>query len=186
MRWRIDEHTEWVHRVDIDRWWRFALPAAAIGCAVCGLVAAWSLLAGQALVPEPLVFPLFFGVFPVHVCTLIWWFRRRAAGPSAHLGFRDVLQELTTGWRVLLGAVMALFVLAPLLTAPRLRGGPVERDGRYFLNSHGELTEVSRDDYLRHQSYSQVTFTAFPGLFYAAGVGAGIAQRRRPSESDSS
>jgi hypothetical protein len=44
-----------------------------------------------------------------------------------------------------------------------LSGQPTERDGRYYLNNHGEVNEVSRSEYDKAENSQTRLFAAVPG-----------------------
>jgi hypothetical protein len=46
-------------------------------------------------------------------------------------------------------------------------GQPTARDGRYFLNNHGQETEISLEEYDRAVSQSTRAFAAGAAVFYA-------------------
>ena len=97
---------------------------------------------------------------------------------------RITLKHLSLhGWR--LAAVVGLGVwilvlIASALTAPSLKGDPVERNGSYYVEDLGAYSEISRDDYLGARNNTTRLFAGIPVLF--AGIAALLLTTPTPIE----
>jgi hypothetical protein len=59
-----------------------------------------------------------------------------------------------------------------------MRSGATEvHDGRYYANDHGELTEISKDEYNDRRAGSSRMFSSIPGAFYV--LAASVAYKAR-------
>jgi hypothetical protein len=58
---------------------------------------------------------------------------------------------------------------------------PEEHDGRYFLNSHGDLTEISHERYDDVRRADLRDTTSIAVVFCATAVASGLSYQRRRS-----
>ncbi len=77
---------------------------------------------------------------------------------------------------VWLGTLMVASVLMGLVSAAiglplSFSGQPIQANGRYFLSSHGKLTEVSHSSFEDHQVSELRAFTGVESLFIVVAMG---------------
>jgi hypothetical protein len=153
--------------------------ALALGAFAFAIVVT-TFLPGSPYVSDEIVGTLFVFVFPVLGAAIFreaGTLQRSRSGRSTDTprrartdsgGLRRLLsrvpQPLRIGFHVFFFA-MWLAALSSFVAGPS--GQPIERDGRYFLNDHGELTEISQDEYDHARSTWARTFAAVPAAFFA-------------------
>ena len=169
----------WIESIPLDRVWAVALPAAAVSFAVSGVVVALSFLPGDPLVPDGLVFLLFFGVFPVHLGSVVTMVRFQDGRRWFRGGERALHRALSPWQRVATSVAFGACWLLVLLSFFQIDGQAERHDGRYYLSNHGDLTEVGRDEYIEQRKLQQRAFSAGPAGFYVVAIGAGLGYRRR-------
>jgi hypothetical protein len=153
-----------------DVWERWALPVALVGVVVAGAVTASTFLADPPTVPAVVKVLLFLGIFPLHLGT-IFVLRESGEAPT------DALRRLPPLVLAVAAAMFMAFALAGM-TAVLGKSGATERhDGRYFLNDHGEISEITKDDYEQRRAGSARSSAAIPGAFYVAGAAVALLAR---------
>jgi hypothetical protein len=171
--------------MDVGRYWSWAFPLAVAGVTVSWLVLLTTFVAGDPLLPGGVVFVLFAAAAPVHVGSVLTMMRRRVGAlPTVPWtgGLSGDMPKIATV--VLAGSVTVaglIFVGGFFQSS----GSPEKIGDRYFLNSHGERTEVSRDEYIDRKKSDQRAFAAVSAVFCAVGVGVGSGTRRRGSAAES-
>ena len=150
-------------------WGRWALPVGVAGAVGCGAIAASTFVSGAPHVPQGVVFVLFFGVFPLHLGSVLVLRKAREKGEIT----TSVVRQLP----LVAIPAFALFWLSGL-SGMLMRSGATEvHDGRYYASDHGELTEIDKDEYDKRRAGLTRLFSSVPGGFYV--VGAAVAYKAR-------
>jgi hypothetical protein len=159
---------------------------------ICGSLAVvtsiTTFLPGAPYVPEAAVMTLFVLVFPIYGAA---FFRemaplkrmekaQRAAGELRwwqRTGQRDLFRRLTAPIprraRVAIGGLCVLLWLSAMSGLLLERGGqPEKRGGRFFQNNHGEITEISRQEYDRAVASWTRAFASGASAFFVLAAAA--------------
>ncbi len=157
--------------------------AALVGAVFAIVAVATSFLPNAPYVPMGMVMVLFVVVFPVYGAAflreMIPFSRlqraQRAAGTRKWWQGTDrgLMKQLTAPVPkpVRVGFVVLFVVLwlAMMSSSTGPAGQPSTHDGRYFLNNHGDVTEVSRSKYDDAVATSTRGFAAGAAAFYSLG-----------------
>jgi hypothetical protein len=154
-------------------WARFALPVGMVGAVVCAALAASTYLLGAPYVPAGVAALLFVGIFPLHLGTV---FMLRELSPERR-NLRGVLRRLPPAVVALTAVGFVGFWLIAMASLLGDAGSTEERDGRFYANDHGELTEITEDEYDERRAAESRLFAAVPGAFYAVGAAVGFLAR---------
>jgi hypothetical protein len=157
----------------MTRWARYALPVGVAGVVVCAAVAASTYLPGAPYVPGSVAALLFLGIFPLHLGSVL---TLRRLGPDRR-GLIAVLRRLPPAVIALTAASFVGFWLVGMTSLLGDAGSTEERAGRYYASDHGELTEISEDQYDERRAAESRLFAAVPGAFYAVGAAVGFLAR---------
>jgi hypothetical protein len=145
---------------------RLAFGASVIGLAIGTVIALSTFVADEPVFPLWLDWVLFAGVFPVHFRGVL-----RLRGGNGRSFFRRLRADVgRTRYRLFQGYFVVLWIFAVTAIFQLRHGGPSLRDGRYFLDNHGSLTEVSKTTYDGARLALQRVFAAVPAAFYSFGV----------------
>ena len=160
-------------------------PITLWAAAVCGsitLVAALTtFLPGAPYVPEGVVMTLFVLVFPIYGVAFVREMipinrvqrAQRAAGErrwwqgTDRALFRRLLDPIPRTVRMAFVGLFFLLWLSGMSSFAGPAGQPTERDGHYFLNNHGTVTEVSEEEYERALTYQTRGFASGATAFFA-------------------
>jgi hypothetical protein len=118
-------------------------------------------------VPSWLMFALMGGAIFVGAYTIAGhrgvWTRR------VRISKDDALKNIPTGLRRAVQAFVLAMIVISALAFVHLTGGQAEIiHGRYYLNDHGSLTQVTRAAYERSRIWEGRLFTAIPAVFFLA------------------
>lgn len=165
---------------ELERSWRVLGPVAMVGAAGCALIAVTTLL------PDPLVMPraviavcagAALVLLVLSVATFMSWKRMN----------RNVLSTMECAapdpWP-LAAVLLAVFLVIALTGLGAPGGAPQARDGRYFLNNHGVLTEISSDEYERYEALRRRMLAGGIGGLYTPGFALGLYAHRRGASRD--
>lgn len=155
--------------------------AAAVSGSITLIAAMTTFLPGAPYVPEGIVMTLFVLVFPIYgvafVRDVIPLNRMQRAQPAADKRrwwqrsdrnlLRRLLDPIPRWIRVAFVCLSFLLWLSLMSSFAGPAGAPTAEDDRYFLNNHGKMTEVSKDEYDRAVAYSTRTFASGATIFYA-------------------
>jgi hypothetical protein len=169
----------WIDRFDLDLFWRIVLPLEAAGAVASVTVVVATFLPGDSRVPADVGFLLFPFAFVGGFGMAVSERQVRRSGRRVDGWPRALVGALPRWQSLALWAVTAAGLVIVALSFVHLRGDPVQRGERYFLDYQGELTEVSHDDYVQHRKYHLRVFVGGQGLFVLAAVGTGLGHRRR-------
>jgi uncharacterized membrane protein YidH (DUF202 family) len=158
------------------RAYRTVLWLAVAGAAYATIVAGWLYLPGYRPVPTPVWSAAFVPVLPVYGAAILFARRYWRQGPTLarRRPMEHVRPDPVIVVRALLAVLVALIVVVLVMTARARVGSPLPRaepvivNGRYMLASHGSLTPVSRELYLRATEEDQQPLAAFATVFYLA------------------
>jgi hypothetical protein len=149
--------------------WVFRL--AIIGAAYSGGLIGWLSLPGDRPVPTIVWITAFVGMFPVWGAALLGsrkrWSRPSVAAADVFASVRRPTDTVVGIMAVLVALAVLVLVLTcvgPWTAMPP--GQPVIVDGRYVLNNHGDITPISREEYLRYSEAGQRGFVGLALLFY--------------------
>jgi hypothetical protein len=168
----------WLNRLDLDRYWRFVLPAVG-ACAVVSATVVVATFLGDAdvspslgIVLLPVVFAGAFGTVASEQ-QLNRGNRELGGWPSA------LFRALPRWQRYALVAVIATGLVIIATSFVRLRGDPVQLGEGYYLDDRGDLTAITHDEYIEHRKYHLRVFVGGPGVFALTALGTGLGHRRR-------
>jgi hypothetical protein len=132
------------------------------------LIAASTLAPGAPLLaqwPEFVLFPL---AIIVNFSSVMYL--RRYSGRRGRVRWREFVEGLP---RELVISFVVLFAVAWLVgldSITSIGGQPTISGGRYYLNDHGTLTQVTRPAYQHALVLQQRIFTLIPSVFFALAV----------------
>jgi amino acid transporter len=151
--------------------WRVCGPIAIVGAVGAVAVVASTFLPDSLAMPRSVVATVAVGAFlllVLAVATVIAMRRRRR---------RSVLSTIESvapdAWP-LAAVVVVMFGVVWLTSLGAPSGDPMERDGRYYLNNHAVLTEITRDEYERYETLSRRGVAALTGALYCPGIVLGL------------
>jgi hypothetical protein len=140
-----------------------ALSLAVAGATASAAVVATTLAPGGPLLPTWVTWPLFLGIFPVHLRTVRTLLLERA----------DLKARVFAKPRALLVPAATLVACAFVLSMQAvltMRGNPERHGNGYYLDRHGALTRVSRSEYRYAERELERVFAGLAFVFYAAGI----------------
>lgn len=155
-----------------DRLVRWVFRCALAGAAYTASVFGWLLFTADEPVPTPLWVLAYIGVFPVGAAAvlkarMLWSRRMSSAAVEASTALRHPARAVISIIAVI--AVLALVALIATALGPGTDappGQPEIVDGRYVLNNHGDITAISRVEYLHYTEAGQRGFLAGALIFY--------------------
>lgn len=142
-------------------WQRRLRLAAVVGAAASAAIVLLS-FAPVPPVPDGEWLLLFFGAIAINFPTVIAFNMRARQGGIPPGEFSNLLINRNR-WFYL---VVALAVVS-FISGITIQGQPEIHHGRYFLDDHGTLTQVSRATYLRATAVAQRMFASFAAVFYS-------------------
>jgi hypothetical protein len=154
------------------RCWATFAGAAAVLALVLILITAG---ASHPYYPTWVTFAVFALIFPVHLRTVIVGIRRQRAAVDKQAAIASLLRP----WPLPINRSLALVVVvayaaAAALTAssvPAIAGGQPERHaGRFYLNDHGTLTQVSETTYYSAEIGGDRWFLGGAAIFLGVGA----------------
>lgn len=168
---------------------RWSIQLAFVGAFYSAGVVGWLLLPGDRPVPALVWLVAFLGSFPVFGSALFVarrdWRGGVGTGRPALKRPGVVVVGVVVTLAALVVTALVLTVVAPLPEVPP--GQPEIVHGRYVLNNHGNMTPISRQEYLRVLEAGQRVFAAFALLFYLlAALIVGITGERLAARADPS
>jgi hypothetical protein len=170
----------WIERLDLDRYWTFALPATAAVLTASGLIVMATFLPGDHVVADDLVFLSFVLAIPLHFGTMASALQLRRTDYKLEHWPNALFAALPRAQRLALLALIVLGMVIAGLSIVQLRGEPERHGDRYYLrNKSDPPTEVSRGEYIEQRKLRQRALGAGPAVFTAMTLGTGLGYRRR-------
>ena len=169
----------WIDGLDLDAYWRFVLPPAAGGLAASCLIVATTFLPGDPPAPDGIGFLLFPIVLAGGFGIVVSEQQLRRDGRELDGWPSALFIALPRVQRVVLLALVVVGLIIVGLSFVRLRGQPEQHGDRYYLDDRGELTAVTREEYIDQRKFNLRVFAGGPGVFCAVAVGAALGHRRR-------
>lgn len=148
----------------MDRYWHIARLFAVVGALVSAVIAVTTFAPGAPLLPQGVSIAVFAGVFPVAAPAIIRY--KQARHRMERRGRPRIREFLASSGGRWAWAAFVLFWVVAMTGLLGGRGQAHERDGRYYLNNHGNYIEVTRQEFEHQQALSQRTFGAVPGALY--------------------
>jgi hypothetical protein len=150
--------------------WRILGPVAMVGAGGCALIAASTFLPDPLVMPRAVVVACFATALPLLVLSFATFADLRRKRRSILSTMESVAPDAWPTAAIVLG----VFLLVALTGAGAPSGDPKVRDGEYFLNNHGVLTEISRDEYERYETLKRRTLAGVIGGLYTPGIALGL------------
>jgi hypothetical protein len=166
---------------------RWTVRLAFVGATYSAGVVGWLLLPGDRPVPISVWSVAILGCFPVFGSALFvarrqWRVGAGTGGPALKRPNAVVVGVIVT-FAALVVTALVLTVVAPLPEVPP--GQPQIVDGRYVLNNHGNVTPISRQEYLRALEAGQLGSAGIAPFFYlSAALIIGITGERLAARGD--
>jgi hypothetical protein len=154
---------------------------ALAGLVLSGFVHAASIRGADIESAWPRVWALHYALFPIIVLAVL---TAGAVAGQRRLGLRAFLALVPTPALVLLAAALVYALATFLIFMPLSRAGaPVIKDGRFFLNNHGVIREVSEDQFHFERSVTLRLFSSVWLYLYLFAVVYLLGARRPRNES---
>jgi hypothetical protein len=164
---------------ELVRSWRVLGPVAMVGAAGCALIAVSTFLPDPLVMPRVVVVSCFAGTIPLVMLSIATFAELKRTGRSVLSTMESAAPD---AWP-LAAVLLAAFLLIAFTGLGAPSGDPQARDGRYFLNNHGVLTEISREQHERYETLKRRTIAGSAGGLYTPGIALGLYSHGRSDAS---
>lgn len=159
---------------DLVALWRVCGPIAIAGTIGSAAIAASTFLPDSLAMPRSVVATVAVGAFLLLVLAVATVIAMRRGRRRSVL---STIESVAPDAWPLAAIVVVVFGFVWLTSLGAPSGDPMERDGRYYLNNHAVLTEITRDEYERYETLSRRGGAALTGALYCPGIVLGLYAR---------
>lgn len=159
--------------------WRVLGPVAIVCAGGCAVIAVSTFFPDPLVVPQAVVVLCAVAALPLTALSVATLKALKGKGRSVLSTMESVAPY---AWP-LAAIALGVFLLIALTGVGGPSGDPQVRDGRYVLNNHGVLTEISRDEYEKYEALSRRIVAGGIGGLYTPAIALGLYARRRSNVS---